>query len=211
MELFWLWFFIIFLSLKDKTYLVYGFLGLSLLLYQLSRQGILYELFSNILDLYLIGLFAWIFGSLSITFIFLFAIMFFDTSHKSPKLHKLLIFISSILAIFTILFIYSYFDVNFLLIIRPIFTPLTILSLLIPLFIGIYAYVKEFNGAIYYLIGHGIYILTLFYQQLNTVYGGEINLISTYASSFGVIVEIAFLSLAPSDKIKALKIDKRCN
>lgn len=196
----------IFKSLKDYSFLIYCFHGFFALIFQFATNGIFYQF--NLYDnLKIFNSISWISSQFSVISILLFAILFFNTKIKMPKIHKILLFFIFVSLSMIALFIYSFFNVEIINTFRSFTKILSFSILFFVVFVAIIAIKEKIPGAIYYFIGHGIFLFTIIYQQFDGILNNS-NLISIYIVSIGLLFDIIFLSLASSSKISILKSEK---
>ena len=201
----------IYSSLKDTKYLAYSFHGLTTLLFQFSTNGVFYqfELYSNPI---IFNSLSWSLSQLSLLNILWFLMLFFNTKKTMPFIHKI-IYILFIMIFFMLgLFIYSFFDVEIINIVRTVTKALSLFILLFVFMVAIYGLKKKIDGSFYYFLGHGIFLITLFYQQFSgIIINEETTLLSLYIVAIGMLFDVTFLSLALGQKFKILKENTETN
>ncbi len=200
----------VFISLKEYTYVAYAFHGLTALLFQFATNGIFYQfgLYDNPL---IFNSVSWILAQLSIASILLFAVFFFNTKKTMPIIHAIILGLFLIVFGMIVLFLYSFFDVEIITIVRSITKPLSIFIILFVLLIAIIGVKKQMRGAWYYLLGHGIFLLAIVFQQFGGIINNETSFISVYIVAIGILFDVVFLSLALGKNIKSLKYEKEKN
>ncbi len=197
----------IYSSLKNTKYIAYSFHGLTALLFQSSTNGIFYQfgVYSNPI---IFNSVSWLFAQLSLLSILWFLILFFNTKKTMPTIHKILLTLLFVIFLMLCLFIYSFFNVEVINMVRAFTKPLSLFVLLFTFGVAIYGFKKEIEGAFYYLLGHGLFLFGLFYQQFGGVINQETNLFSIYIVAIGILFDVLFLSLALGQKLKKLKYEK---
>ncbi|MDD2698391.1 MAG: sensor histidine kinase [Arcobacteraceae bacterium] len=200
----------VFASLKEYTYVAYACHGLTALLFQFATNGIFYQfgLYENPL---IFNSVSWILAQLSIISILFFATLFLNTKKTMPKVHTIILGLFFVLFAMMILFLYSFFDVEIINLVRSVTKPLSILILLFILVIAIIGVKKKIQGAWYYMMGHGIFLIAVIFQQFGGIINNEINFISVYIIAIGILFDVVFLSLALGQNLKSLKYEKEKN
>lgn len=200
----------VFKSLKDMSYIAYALHGLTALLFQFSTNGIFYqfEFYSNLI---IFNSVSWVIAQLSIVSILLFAMLFFNTKKTMPIIHKVIKLLFFVVFGMTLLFAYSFFDVE---IINTVRTVTKFISLIIVLFVFMIAIIglkNKTQGALFYFIGHGIFLSAILYQQFGGIINSETSLFTIYIVAIGILFDVVFLSLALGEKLTALKYEKEKN
>lgn len=200
----------VFASLKEYTYIAYAFHGLTALLFQFATNGIFYQ-FGLYENLFIFNSLSWIFAQLSIISVLLFATLFLNTKKTMPKIHTIILGLFFLVFGMMILFFYSFFDVEIINLVRSITKVLSMLILLFILAIAVIGVKKKIQGAWYYMIGHGLFLLAIIYQQFGGIINNETNFISVYIVAIGILFDVVFLSLALGKNLKSLKYEKEKN
>ncbi|CAM3444078.1 sensor histidine kinase [Arcobacter aquimarinus] len=201
----------IYASLKNTKYIAYSFHGLTALLFQFSTNGIFYqfEFYSNPI---IFNSVSWSLSQLSLLSILWFLMLFFNTKKTMPLIHKFIFLLFIFIFLMLFLFIYSFFDVEIINTVRTITKPLSLFILLFVFGVAIYGLRKKIEGSFYYFLGHGIFLITLFYQQFSgIIVNEETNLLSMYIVALGMLFDVTFLSLALGKKFKTLKENTEMN
>jgi len=199
-----------FLSLKDFTYITYTFHAFFALLFQLSTNGIFYqfELYEN---LEIFNSISWFMAQLSLLSILYFAMFFLNTKTKMPFFHKVILALFGIVVVMMVLFLYSFSNPEIINTIRQ-FTKIIGLGILFFVFVlAIYGVKHKIQGARYYLVGHGFFIIAIIYQQFGGIINNQTTPISIYIVAISILFDILFLSLALSQKLTFLKYEKEKN
>jgi signal transduction histidine kinase len=200
----------VFGSLKEYTYVAYACHGLTALLFQFATNGIFYQfgLYENLL---IFNSVSWIFAQLSIISVLLFATLFLNTKKTMPQVHTIILGLFFVVFLMMVLFLYSFFNVEVINLVRNIAKVLSMLILLFVLGIAIIGVKKKIQGAKYYLAGHGVFLVAVIYQQFGGIINNETNFISVYMVAIGILFDVVFLSLALGQNLKSLKYEKEKN
>jgi two-component system, sensor histidine kinase LadS len=200
----------VFSSLKEYAYVAYAFHGLTALLFQFATNGIFYQfgLYENFL---IFNSVSWIFAQLSIISILLFSTLFLNTKKTMPQIHTIILGLFFVVFLMMVLFLYSFFNVEVINLVRNIAKVLSILILLFVVVIAIIGVRKKLQGAKYYLAGHGVFLVAIMYQQFGGIINNETNFISVYMVAIGILFDVVFLSLALGQNLKSLKYEKEKN
>jgi len=201
--------FFIYLHIKDKAYLAYSTMMLTILISQASLQGSLHYFFSEYLDFYTISISSAIFTHLFLVFMWVFTFYFFNID-KSSRFYYLLFGVISYNILITVLYISSYIYVDILKL-TPIIVLIALLESIFLLIFSIVMFMQKKAGSGYFLIGHFLYIFAI----LNYIFvlDGllEFSLIARHSSSFGIFLVISFMSLALSARFKVLEDENEEN
>ena len=195
--------FMLFLSLKELTFLLYVFLTSSTLWVQYTYSGMFYFLDIGI-NLSFLSISAWFVPYFYSAMFILFAIAFFKIYEKNRYIFYIFITMSAIGFILSLLSLYLFIDGSF-----AIYTPYSYIYLytsLIAIFsYAIYATVKGYQLATYFLLGEGIYLAAFFYSIL--VVSGVINMSNElqFLLPSAMMIEVIFFSMALSKRVKLLK------
>ncbi len=200
----------IFTSLKDISYVAYALHGLTALLFQFATNGIFYQ-FGFYENPIIFNSVSWILAQLSLVSILLFAMFFLNTKKTMPLIHTFILGLLFIVFVMVILFVYSFFNVEIITLVRGITKPLSMIIILFVLVIAILGVKKKIQGARYYLLGHGIFLVAIIYQQFGGIINNETNFISVYMVAIGILFDVVFLSLALGQNLKSLKYEKEKN
>lgn len=194
---------ITYFAIKQKAFLIYSFMALSIAIYQLCVSGVFYQYLAEEESIEFLHNLNWPIGFLAQSFILLFAISFFKPK-KSSFIYKLL-FVLYILNICTvILYSYSYFnqELKYLTKYTDMIIFTTIPSLIL---VSIWAVKNRLDGSIFYLLGQVSYLCLIFYGVFVTIGYFEPMKNIWIIVPFGIILDVIFLSLALQIKIKAIK------
>jgi len=195
--------FMLFLSLKELSFLLYVFLTSSTLWVQYTYSGMFYFLDIGI-NLSFLSISAWFAPYLYSGLFILFAITFFKIYERNKYFFYIFIAMSAIGFILSLLSLYLFIDGSF-----AIYTPYSYIYLytsLIAIFsYAIYATVKGYQLATYFLLGEGIYLAAFFYSVL--VVSGAINISNNlqFLLPSAMMIEVIFFSMALSKRVKLLK------
>lgn len=191
--------FFIFLVLKEKSYLWYILGILTIILFQLSFNGIGFQyIWSNLpaFNHFNTALAA----SLLIVFNLLFTREFLNTYHNQKVLDRimlLLVFITSACAIFSFVLSQS--------ITLRLATSLTLPAAFTILYGGFNALGKGFKPARFFVTAWLVYVVGAMLVALRGLGLAPTNFITTYSMQFGSAMEVILLSLALADKINLLR------
>lgn len=199
-----------FSSLKDYLYVAYAFHGLTALFFQFSTNGIFYQfgLYQNPL---IFNSVSWIFAQLSLVSILLFSMLFFNTKKTMPMIHNFILLSFFIVFIMGILFLFSFYNPEIINLIRGVTKPLSLLVLVFVFFIAFIGIRKKKQGALYYFIGHGVFLIAITLQQIGGILNHETSFFTIYIVAIGILFDVVFLSLALGEKLTALKYEKEKN
>lgn len=199
--------FSIFNSLRDFSYIAYIFHGFFALVFQFATNGVFYQM-GLYGDLKIYNSIAWLSVELNLVFALLFAMLFFNTKKTMPFLHKLIKFFMLVNLAFAGIFLYSFLDIAIIEELRFVTKPLGFMSIFFLLSIAIVAVVKNLIGSKYYIIGHGLFLFALLFQQFGRGIEGDMRYVSLYIVAFGMLADVVFLSIALSKRVYALKHEK---
>jgi diguanylate cyclase (GGDEF)-like protein len=187
----------LFLSLRDLGYSFYVAHVAMFLLYFLSYTG--YSLFFNINDSVYFAL-GGIAGSCT-GFLVLFSRHILRTERLSPKLDRFLIYLAMF---FFVLAVVSAFDIQF----YYLAILLTIPTMLILFFVGVYAVYLKQKIAKIYLMSLSLYLFGMFYQA--SMSSGFMEYVEPlkHVFVFGAVMEVLIFSLALAYRIKILQEEK---
>lgn len=200
----------IYISLKKSKYIAYSIFGFITLLFQFSTNGIFYQ-FGFYSNPTIFNSISWCLAQLSLLSILYFLMLFYNTKKTMPIIHKIILILFIIIFFMLILFMFSFFNVEIINIVRSFTKPFSLSILLFVLGVAIYGLKKKIEGSFYYLLGHGLFLFALFYQQFGGIINQETNLLSIYIVAIGVLFDVIFLSLALDQKLKAMKQDSQIN
>jgi two-component system, sensor histidine kinase LadS len=194
---------LIYYRIKDKEYLIYSAMMLSILISHCAIQGIFYQYFYDLLDMFTITLSSWIFTHLFLVFLWLFTYYFFAIDKKS-KFYYPIIFVIIFNFIVLILYLSAYIWIDILRI-TPYIINVAFFEYIFLFIFSIVMFFKKKAGAGYFLLGHLFYILFLLNFLLILSAHLENTIITRNSSSIGIILLIMFMSLALSKKFKVMK------
>lgn len=195
--------FILYIRLNDKLYLFYLFHITAAFLFQISTTNLLYE-FGVILN----GVFSWIVASFGIGSLILFAKYFFNTKVTAVKLNIFLNFMIALTFILSIYFTFASFYPSLMEYRKIILLPTITMTTLLMIALAIFALYKKLPGALYYTFGQIGYLICFMIPLFNNLAHGELSLVIAYIATFGVLLDVIFLTLALSKKIKDMKEQK---
>ena len=194
---------LLYISLKDISFLLYVFVTSTILWIQYTFSGLFYFLDIGI-NLSFLSLSAWFVPYFYSALFILFAISFFKIHQKNRYLFYLFAGMSAMGLCLSILSLYLFVDTSF-----AIYTSYTYiylyLSLVTVFLYAIYATFKRYPFAIYFLVGEGAYISTFVYSIL--VVSGAIGMSSgfQFLVPTAMMFEVAIFSIALTKKVRLLK------
>lgn len=194
---------LLYISLKEISFLLYVFVTSAILWIQYTFSGLFYFLDIGI-NLSFLSLSAWFVSYFYAALFILFAISFFKIHQKNRYLFYLFAGMSAMGLSLSVLSFYLFVDSSF-----AIYTSYTYIYLYLSLFTvflyAIYATLKRYPFAIYFLIGEGAYISTFVYSIL--VVSGSIGMSSgfQFLVPTAMMFEVAIFSIALSKKVRLLK------
>jgi len=183
----------------DKKFIVYIIYLSFLLLYLLSQDGVLFQLWA-----YKFPYFAvrsnYFFSIASIVFLLLFTRLYLETNSRYPVFDKLLLgFVVVALVLFSFYVILSEFKV--LLVISGVAE----LAFLIALFsISVKAALNRQKTAYYFLSSWGVLIFLVLVTQLRTLGLLSPNFLTTQALSIGAAFQVVLLTVGLADRVNTL-------
>lgn len=184
-------------------YIVHSFL---LLWFQYAYSGIIYFLNLNI-NLTTLTFMMWPVPHLLLVIMGIFNILFFEF-HKRNKIITNLVKIIILFNLLASLFFFYAFKNSDVLLYSNYFLFLAFLTLLTYFATAIYAMLKKYSGAWYYLFGEGVYFFSLIY--LTFVLSGKTPTgYLTYLVPIAALLEMIAFSIALGNWIKKLRIENQ--
>jgi len=194
--------FIIFMIIKNISFLYYVLFHLFYLLFTLTLSGITFELFwPNMpqLNLYVIPITIPLVGIFSI----LFFIHFLNIQHCSKRLHRFLLFL--ILLCILVLFFIPISNYHITIIIDSLLSFIISLTLFIA---GIYLYIYKKNiNALFYFIAWSFLAIGIIISHLSNIGIIPSYFLTTFASQIGSFFEVLLLSIGLAYYYNHLKKD----
>jgi two-component system, sensor histidine kinase LadS len=192
-----------FFALKEKVFIFYLLHGLSVLCMTYALNGIFYVLDLGI-DLHIISLSTWFIPPLMLLFLNLFSFSFFKITKKNKISYSVFFVFISIYLIWFFVFLYGFIDESTLHSGKYfVYVMLCNMFFLFGLAIG---YIKKgFSGAIFFLIGETIYLVSLLYVALLVLGLLESNYLSFFIMPTALMIEIICFIFALSRQIYQLK------
>ena len=194
--------FFLFISIRDRNYLLYVMFIGCFMLFLMALNGLAFELLWPEHP-------GWanksipIFVALATFFGPLFSAQFVVTKVHSPKLHKaimLIIVSSGFVPIFTFIFSYA--------IMIKVSVFLAFWSgLLVPI-AGFFAFIKGYRPARFFMIAWIVVLSGVVLFSAKTFGWIPTNFVTTYSMQIGSALEVILLSLALADRINLMKIEK---
>lgn len=188
---------LMFLAVRQRQYLYYVLYNLGVAFYELCNDGIGYQYLwpnSSVWNEYAYGF--------ALCCVSVFALIFADkllfVKVKAPRLHKLINIAIGARIIFFFICFFAYkqwFNYKFI----------EFIPLCIAFYTGIYIFIKGYRPARFFVLGYSFLFAGFVMKLLTTI--GQLNLgtIGYYSLSICFILEMVFLALALSDKIRILK------
>jgi hypothetical protein len=192
----------LFFALKDSSYLLYMVYVATVIFFSTDYDGFYFQIlwpsypsFNNIFtDL-------GIHRMLLIIAAAVFAGKFLNL--KNIKTTPSLLLISAVIA--RLVFIFMEYNFNF---IGRFSNAFDFICFLFIFFAGIYSYRSGFLSARYYIVAFSFLIIAFFVVILNNFSFIPNTIFSYFATHFGFLAESLFLSIALSDKVRQIRIDK---
>lgn len=197
---------VMFLNLKEKTFLFYTLHGVSALWFQYGYNGMFYFLDTGI-NLRFLTISTWFVSSLMILFLLLFTISFFKINAKNKRLYTLFSIFVGINFVILLIFLYQLIDPR-LIVFTSYFLAIVFITLVLIFTFALYAAYKRYTGALYFLIGEGFYLTALIYVTF--VIGGKVdpsNSLQYTLVPVALLVEMIFLSMALGKRVGDIKRD----
>jgi hypothetical protein len=191
---------LMFIAVRQTQYLYYVLYNLSVAFYELCNDGIGYQYIwpnSPAWNEYAYGF--------ALCCVSVFALMFTDkllfVKAKAPRLHKLINVVIGARIIFFFICLFAHkqwFNYKFL----------EFIPLCIAFYTGIYIFINGYRPARFFVLGYSYLFAGFVMKLLITI--GQLNLgaFSYYSLSICFILEMVFLALALSDKVRILKRQK---
>ncbi|NOQ30342.1 MAG: GHKL domain-containing protein [Helicobacteraceae bacterium] len=192
-----------FYYMREKIYLLYTGLVISVIISQASLQGSLFYVLNGHVELFLITQSNWVFTHLFLAFMWLFSFYFFEVSEKS-KFYYIFLSVITYNILVVVMYIYAYID-HSILQYATIVGYIAIVESLLLLGFAISMYRDKKPGATYFLFAHIFYTVAIFIYIMTLIGSVELTIFTKYSSAFGVLGIVSFISLALSSKIKVLK------
>lgn len=197
---------LLYLSVRDRSYIPYIFYLLSSVVFILSFRGLGYQYIWK--DITWINVFTRVgLAAFSMLCLATFARMFLHTKERAPR-HHMALRIVQILAVVVmaamllqdVVIVYFAGDIllNLLVGALPFISLLTALKV----------YRQGYRPAKYYLLAFSVFLPGLVIQILKNLGVLEQNLFTEYSFQFGIVLEQAILSLALGDRINVIKDEK---
>ncbi|MBX3102246.1 MAG: SpoIIE family protein phosphatase [Bacteroidetes bacterium] len=197
---------LLFLSVRDNSYLPYIFYLLSSIVFILSYRGVGYQYIWT--DWVWLNVFTRVgLAAFSMLCLATFARRFLHTKERAPRHHKALgvvqwvaVYIMAAMLFQHITWLYFVTDIllNLLVGALPVISFLTALKV----------YRQGYRPAGYYLLAFSVFLPGLVIQILKNLAVLDQNLFTEYSFQFGIVLEQAILSLALGDRINVIKDEK---
>ncbi len=197
--------FMVFFTLKERVFIYYVLHGLSVWIFTYATNGVFYFLNTGI-SLKILTLLTWVAPVLTIIFLLLFTIEFFSLRKNSKTFFYLSFGIITISFLALIAFIYGYlYDRDTLNFVTPIYIQISFSTYLMIFCIALWGVYKKIDGAIYFLVGESIYVMSMAYMLFIFAGGMNIAYYTYFAIPTAVVLEMIFFALAIGEKIKRIK------
>ena len=198
--------FVMFLNLKEKTFLFYTLHGVSVLWVQYAYNGMFYFLDTGI-NLSFLTLSTWFVAVLMILFFLFFTLSFFKVRENNKKIYPFFVALIVINFVVFLLSLYQLIDSS-LVIYTLYMLAITFISLVFIFFFALYSIYKHYEGALYFLIGEGVYLGALTYVIF--INSGSVAISSTLQYTLvplALLLEMVLLSIALGKRVGDMKRD----
>lgn len=202
--------FFLFVSLKNISFFIYSLHVLTLLCFQYTYSGIVYQYFTG-LNLKFLTASAFFLGFHSVGLSFLFTFFFFKIESAS-RLGTLVLSCFSVAMMVVIYFVSAIWYPKLFVLSR--YSHYLMMAFLIILFaIAILMFKRKAQGSLYFFLGHGIHLsMVLFFVATVTFsYSFNAESYSRFALPFGIVFEMVFLSLALGEQLRFMQEEKQRN
>ena len=193
----------IYYSIKDKLYLIYVGLIFSNIISQATIQGSFYYLFNGTVDYFTITITNWISTHFFLVFLWIFTFYFFNFKKASKLYYTIIVIIVYNIGV-VLFYSYAYIDVS-VLTYTPLMIYIAILESILLLIVSLKMFIQKAPGSGYFLVGHTLYLITIFVYIMAILGIVKFTLISNYITSIGVLLVISFMSFSLSSRFKTLK------
>lgn len=190
-----------FLNLKEPAFLFYILHAIAVLWFQYALSGVLYFMDIGI-NLYFLTLSTWFVSHLALAFLLLFMISIFGLSTKNRKIFIYFLFLTAINFTASLLFAFITTELLAHQYIPHIILVITIFSIFI---FAIYAALKDYPYARYFLAGESIYLLSALLLFATTMKMDRSSELASYVLPIGLLCEIMFSSIALSQRVGRIK------
>ncbi|WP_044406864.1 7TM diverse intracellular signaling domain-containing protein [Thiomicrospira microaerophila] len=195
----------LFASLKMPALFV--FIGMVVFgaVFQIAINGFLRNiaLFENWLEM--INLSLWIFYALSLVFLALFAITFFETRKNMPFLHRVLVGLILIEVFVIMFYLYAIFLNPNLLVINKTLQVIAVIAMLIPFFVAFVAIQLKLSGAHLYLIDQFVLVLANSIQIATLTGVITLTHFSALLPALAYVSHTIFIALAIGQRISVMQ------
>jgi len=200
--------FILFISLREKIFLLYALQGSFVGWFVFAVSGVFYFLDFG-LELSFLTATTWLAPILMMLFLMLFISEFFSLSSRSKVLYGFTLFFVGVAIGYFCIFFYGYLfdDKDIFIAYSSIYLNISLLSYIFIGIVALWGVYKKIAGAIYIAIGEIIYILAILFITLVFKGASDFSSFAHFVIPFGVMVEMVFFALALGTKIKQIKID----
>ncbi len=188
---------LIFIALRERTYLYYVGFVISLPLFFASLSGQAYRYLwpeSVVWN----GLSIPVFISLSILFGALFTRRFLNLANISPGLDRLLLAFAAVGACMLVISFFTSYKTSIHLLV-----PLTMLTVTVNITAAVYAWSRRVEAAPTYVIAWGCFVVGTLVLSLNKLNIVPTNVVTEYAIQIGSVLEAVLLSLGMAERINS--------
>lgn len=199
-----------YLSLKDSTIIIYILNAITMLLLQYSINGLFYQ-FNIGIDLETLTIVGtWVLPYCVVGLCMLFAIYFFELNKQTKAIYYIFCSLAALSFVFALFFLLGYKNKQILAYSLQT-APIAFVFLFIAFLIGFWGLSKKRAGAIYYILGQGSYLICLTYSGAVIMAYLPLYEYSGFITLIGMVINVTFLSLALSKKIKDIKLENEKN
>jgi len=199
---------ILYVSFRERAFLMYVLHIVSIAIYQMGNNGILYHYLSQWINVKLLTVGGWIFPYLSLAFLLIFAYDFFNLRGSLwGKILKASAVVSFFVALF---YTTALWNMEILYYTRY----LTLISLAVPLLIVALSlnmmYQKKL-ASFYFFLGQSIYIFAISYYILSITDFIKTENDAWLVVVFGILGDLIFLSLALGKRMRSIQQENEQN
>lgn len=197
---------LLFLSVRDRSYIPYILYLLSSIVFILSYRGLGYQYFWT--DWEWLNVFTRVgLAAFSMLCLATFARRFLHTKERAPRHHKALGIVQWVAVYIMVAMLFQH--ITWLYFITDILLNLLVGALPIISFLtALKVYRQGYRPAGYYLLAFSVFLPGLVIQILKNLAILDQNLFTEYSFQFGIVLEQAILSLALGDRINVIKDEK---
>jgi signal transduction histidine kinase len=197
----------IYLSLKQKAFLFYVLHALVNVYNTLTSSGHVYALLSPWISVEFLNITYKITPSLAIIFMSCFVITLFDLKKNSRWLYYLNVGVIYFFSVFMFMLFFFYTN-GTILVYNKISSLLIQISLLLMLLSAFVIAYKRLSGSLYFLLGTGFLVLSIFLYVLHFLGRVDFGIWSIYISTLGRTIDIVFFSMTLGKRIKNIEAQR---